>query len=59
MNFIRLGLYTALALITYLMLLQWQEDCAHTIEQASGAEPTTQTQLPQIAQSDVPAVTSL
>ena len=59
MNFIRLGLYTALALVTYLMLLQWQEDYPQTIEQASGAEPTTPTQSPQIAQSDVPAVTSL
>jgi len=41
------------------MLLQWQEDYPQTIEQASGAEPTTQTQFPQIAQSDVPAVTSI
>ena len=31
MNFIRLGLYTALALVTYLMLLQWQEDYPQTI----------------------------
>jgi YidC/Oxa1 family membrane protein insertase len=59
MNFIRLGLYTALALVTYLMLLKWQEDYPQTIEQASAIEPVTQSQLPQIAQTDVPAVTAL
>jgi YidC/Oxa1 family membrane protein insertase len=59
MNFIRLGLYTALALVTYLMLLQWQEDYPQTIEQASDIDAVTQSQLPKMAQNDVPAVTAL
>lgn len=58
MNFIRLGLYTALALVTYLMLLKWQEDYPQTIEQASAIETVEQSQSLQIAQTDVPAVTA-
>ena len=34
MNLTKYALYTALALVTYLLLLQWQEDYPDSVEQA-------------------------
>ena len=44
MNLPRFALYTALAVVTYLMLLQWQEDYPQEIEQA-GIAATNISQL--------------
>ena len=37
MDFTRFSLYSALAIVTYLMLLAWQEDYPPTIESADSA----------------------
>ena len=37
MDFTRFSLYSALAIVTYLMLLAWQEDYPPTIEGADSA----------------------
>ena len=37
MDFTRFSLYSALAIVTYLMLLAWQEDYPPTIEDADSA----------------------
>jgi len=50
MDLTKYGLYTALAIVTYLMLLQWQEDYPPTINDGS----SSRVEIPQIpnAQSD-------
>lgn len=44
MDLTKFALYTALAIVTYLMLLQWQEDYPPTIDDGS----TSQVEIPQI-----------
>ncbi len=60
MDFVRFSLYIALAAITYLMLLAWQEDYPPTIDTGSpGSElqaiPETAPQVPADLPVDVPA----
>lgn len=44
MDLTKFGLYTALAIVTYLMLLQWQEDFPPTIDDGS----SSRVEIPQI-----------
>ena len=44
MDLTKYGLYTALAIVTYLMLLQWQEDYPPTIDDGS----SSRVEIPQI-----------
>ena len=44
MNLTKYGLYTALAIVTYLMLLQWQEDFPPTIDDGS----SSRVEIPQL-----------
>ena len=44
MDLTKYGLYTALAIVTYLMLLQWQEDFPPTIDDGS----SSRVEIPQI-----------
>lgn len=44
MDLTKFGLYTALAIVTYLMLLQWQEDYPPTIDDGS----SSRVEIPQI-----------
>ena len=44
MDLTKYGLYTALAIVTYLMLLQWQEDYPPTISDGS----SSRVEIPQI-----------
>ena len=65
MNLTKYGLYTALAIVTYLMLLQWQEDYPPTIDDGSSSRveipqiPNAQysTQAADDLPSDIPVVT--
>ena len=58
MKFARYLLYTSLAVITYLMLLAWQEDYPPTINDGSQEAPAAQSELPEpaaaIAAPDLP-----
>ena len=62
MDLTKYGLYTALAVVTYLMLLQWQEDYPPTIDDGNSSRveipkiPNTQTdfQTGNSLPSDVP-----
>lgn len=63
MDLTKFGLYTAMAIVTYLMLLQWQEDYPPTIDDGSSSRveipqiPNTQSgsQASNDLPSDVPA----
>ena len=65
MDLTKYGLYTALAIVTYLMLLQWQEDYPPTIDDGSSSRveipqiPNAQysTQAADDLPSDIPVVT--
>ena len=62
MNLPRFALYTALAVVTYLMLLQWQEDYPQEIEQAGIAAtnaqdmPALPTAAPALSAQDDPVM---
>lgn len=60
MNLTRFALYSALALVTYLMLLQWQEDYPQVIEQSGSELPVVQAsqELPSLAVAAEPAADS-
>ena len=55
MDITRFALYTALAIVTYLMLLQWQEDYPPVVDDGS----TSSLEIPQLTNSDTPAVSDL
>jgi len=54
MDLTRFALYTALAIVTYLMLLQWQEDYPPTIDDGS----SSRVEIPQIPNNQNSAVAS-
>ena len=55
MDITRFALYTALAIVTYLMLLQWQEDYPPVVDDGR----TSSLEIPQLTNSDTPAVSDL
>tara|TARA_B110000858_G_scaffold89247_1_gene103110 strand:- start:27641 stop:29374 length:1734 start_codon:yes stop_codon:yes gene_type:complete len=54
MDLTKFGLYTALAVVTYLMLLQWQEDYPPTIDDGS----SSRIEMPQIPNTQSDSLTS-
>ena len=54
MDLTKFGLYTALAIVTYLMLLQWQQDYPPTIDDGS----SSRIEMPQIPNAQSDSVTS-
>ena len=63
MNLLRYPLYFGLAIVTYLMLLAWQDDNPSLLLNSQNSEPTTQSnqespagisEIPEIAAADVP-----
>ena len=52
MDFTRFSLYSALAIVTYLMLLAWQEDYPPTIEGADSAVVLTPDSAARRRQTD-------
>ncbi len=59
MKFARYFLYSSLAVITYLMLLAWQEDYPPTVDNGDDSPPAAETELPDPAAAveapDLPA----
>lgn len=58
MNLTKYALYTALALVTYLLLLQWQEDYPDSVQQASTERLSdTAASVPTLAAPSTPSAT--
>jgi len=56
MNLTRFSLYTSLAIITYLMLLAWQEDYPPMVDDGSSVQSSMPSLTPQIPQGDNPGI---